>query len=383
MNNSITLFFLMGSLVMLAAPFANMNTFSSAMALEENSDQQYDDNSKKYEDYTDNYRVNSSYQSNYENGYGYNDDNTYNEDYRDKDKNKSPQIFPANKVSELGDRWWQWITGVNTATEVNPFKDVGQEGCDIGLQDNGKFLFLVGSAKNVTAFPETGFPEHECGIPQGTSILFPIVNVLCDNLEAPPFFGENETDQRICANNLLDKAFDLHAEIDGYEVKDPEQYRIDSPSGGFNFTAVQNNPVFIPAGNGTGVSDGFWILLKPLKPGDHTITFSGKLDFRDVSNITMIFEFGATYFLEVQSHEKSYYPEQNYPEQNYPEQNYPEQNYPEQNYPEQNYPEQNYPEQTYAEEYYPEEYYAEEYYAEEYYPEEYYSEEDQQDDPPY
>jgi hypothetical protein len=348
----------MGSLVMLAAPFANMNIFSNGMALEENSDQN-DDNSKRYENFSDNDRVNSSHQSNYDNGYGYEEDYRTNEDYTYNDKNRTPQIFPANKVSELGDRWWQWITGINNATEVNPFTDLGQDGCDVGLQDNGKFLFLVGSAKNNV----TGFPEHECGIPQGTSILFPIVNVLCDNLEAPPFFGENETDQRICANNLLDKAFDLHAEIDGYEVKNPEQYRIDSPAGGFEFTAVENNPVFIPAGNGTGVSDGFWILLKPLKPGEHTITFSGKLNFTDVPEIGIIFEFGATYFLDVQSHEKSYYSKEYNPEEYNPEEYNPEEYNPE--------------------EYNPEEYYSEEYYSEEYNPEEYNPEEYLQDFPTY
>ena len=53
------------------------------------------------------------------------------------------------------------------------------------------------------------------------------------------------------------------------------------------------NPVSIPAGNGTGVQDGFWILLKPLKPGEHTISFSGKITFMDLSEI------GATYFLDV------------------------------------------------------------------------------------
>ena len=74
-----------------------------------------------------------------------------------------------------------------------------------------------------------------------------------------------------------DNASDLHVNIDGYEVIDPEQYRIDSPAGGFDFKAVEKNPVGIPAGNGTGVSDGFWILLKPLKPGEHTITFSGNI----------------------------------------------------------------------------------------------------------
>ena len=294
MNTSITLFFLMGSLVMLAAPFANMNTFSNAMALEENSNQENNDNSKRYDDYTDNYRVNSSYQSNYENGYGYNEDNSYsedfkyNEDYRDNDKNKTPQIFPANKVSELGDRWWQWITSID-GNIINPFMETGQAGCDVGLQNNGKLLFLVGSSKNVTLYPDTGFPEHECGIPKDTSILFPIVNILCDNLEDFPFFGANETAQRVCANNLVDRAFDLHVEIDGYEVKNPEQYRIDSPAGGFQFTAVENNTVAIPPGNGTGVSDGFWILLKPLKPGEHTITFSGKINFTGITEHRIYF----------------------------------------------------------------------------------------------
>ena len=81
---------------------------------------------------------------------------------------------------------------------------------------------------------------------------------------------------------MLDRYDNLTLEIDGYEVKNLEQYRIDSPAGGFEFTAVANNPVNIPPGNGTGVSDGFWILLKPLKPGAHTITFSGAIDFRDV-----------------------------------------------------------------------------------------------------
>jgi hypothetical protein len=174
-------------------------------------------------------------------------------------------------------------------------------------------LFLVGSPKNNIS----EFPEHECGIPQGTSILFPIVNVLCDDLEVnTTFFAQTEQGQRICANSLLDKYDNLTLEIDGYEVQNLEQYRIDSPAGGFEFTAVANNPVFIPAGNGTGVSDGFWILLKPLKPGEHTITFSGALDFRDVPGFGSIIEAGATYFLDVQSPEKSYYPgnyQQNYP----------------------------------------------------------------------
>ena len=92
---------------------------------------------------------------------------------------KKPQIFPANKVAELDDRWWQWIASLNNVTDPNPFTETGQVGCDVGLQDNGKLLFLVGTLRNET----TGdFPTHECEIQKDVSILFPIVNTICDTL---------------------------------------------------------------------------------------------------------------------------------------------------------------------------------------------------------
>ena len=299
----------------------NGNLLSNALAIENNSYNNYDDNSQRYvEDYSDNYKEDPSQQSNNNESYGYDD------------KNKPPEIFPANKVSELGDRWWQWISGLDSNI-VNPFTETGQEGCDVGLQANGKYLFLVGSPKD----NETGFLEHECGVKQGTSILFPIVNVICDDLEGPLFFGANETEQRICANTLNGNATDLHVNIDGYEVIDPEQYRIDSPAGGFEFTAVEDNPVAIPAGNGTGVQDGYWILLKPFKPGQHTITFSGQLNFPDGS----AFEAGATYYLDVHPVEKSYDSNNYQQNSNDYQQNYPTDDY-QQNYPTDDY-QQNYP----------------------------------------
>ena len=239
--------------------------------------------------------------------------NSYEPDYG-MDSDKKPQIFPANKVAELGDRWWQWIASLNNVTDPNPFTELGQAGCDVGLQDDGRLLFLVGSPRDAV----TGdFPVHECEIQKGTSILFPIVNVLCDTLEVgTPFFGANETAQRICANNLVDKAFDLHVNIDGFEVRNPEQYRVDSPAGGFEFTAVLGNPVGIPAGDGHAVSDGFWILLKNLKPGKHIIEFSGKADWSQFG-LSESFEAGATYILDVQPSEKSYSPDDYQQEQNY------------------------------------------------------------------
>ena len=97
------------------------------------------------------------------------------------------------------------------------------------------------------------FPVHKCDVKKGTSILFPIINVACNNLEVgTPFFGADEQAQRECANEIIDKLIpnSLHLNIDGKEIQNPEQYRIDSPAGGFEFTAVPNNPFFTPEGDG-------------------------------------------------------------------------------------------------------------------------------------
>ena len=253
---------------------------------------------KKYNSYEQDYGMDKKYNS-YEQDYGM--DKKYNSYEQDngKDSNKNPQIFPANKVAELGDRWWQWGFGLDT-TVVNPFTELGQAGCDVGLQDNGRLLFLVGSPRDETT---DEFPVHECVIKKGTSILFPLINVACNNLEVgTPFFGANEQDQRICANNFINATIleSLQLEIDGKSIHNLEQYRVDSPAGGFEFNAVENNPFATPVGDGTGVSDGFWILLKDLKPGPHTISFSGAIDLNEIPPLEGIFEAGATYNLFVE-----------------------------------------------------------------------------------
>ena len=333
----------MASLIVLStvasASIGNMNFFENAMASEKYSNKYENSNGyANYESYGANYYQQPNYyytqdrqyedkQNSYTNDYNYNDkynkyptkennyecrtgpfegffvssvefcksDNRKDNGYDDSDKNL--QIFPANKVAELGDRWWQWIVSLNNITDPNPFTETGQAGCDVGLQDDVRLLFLVGSPSDP---PLSGtFPLHDCKIKEGTSILFPIVNVFCAGVERiPPL---NETEQRICANQAGDRAFDLQLEIDGKEIQNLErQYRVDSPPGGFEFNSVAGNPLGLPVVSSTGVSDGIWILLKHLPPGEHTITFSGKYDFTGlVSEPPFIRDAGATYNLEV------------------------------------------------------------------------------------
>ena len=339
--------YLMASLIMLSTiatvSIGNTNLFENAMASEKYPNKYQNSNGyANYESYGANYYQQPNYyytqdrqyedkQNSYTNDYNYNDkynkyptkennyecrtgpfegffvssvefcksDNRKDNGYDDSDKNL--QIFPANKVAELGDKWWQWILSLDVKTNPNPFTETGQEGCDVGLQENGKLLFLVGTSKNFTTYPDNGFPVHECEIKKGTQILFPILNVFCSSLDNPPL--ETEAEQRLCANDAQDRGQDYYLEIDGIKVKNSnqleEKYRIDSPAGGFTFIGVENSPYGV-VGTGKAVSDGVWILLEGLKPGEHTIKFSGTFDWSDFPPpFNGIFEFGATYILYV------------------------------------------------------------------------------------
>ena len=292
-NNRIIVFAsILGAILATGILALNPSTITNAQAqmYENQYDTRYNDNRYGYDDNRYGYD---------DNRYGY-DDNRYGYDNGYLEKNIKPKIFPANKVAELGDKWWQWILSLDVKTNPNPFTNTGQPGCDVGLQDNGK-LFLVGTFKDVTTFPPTGFPVHECEIKKGTQILFPILNVFCSSLDNPPL--ETEAEQRLCANDAQDRGQDYYLEIDGFKVKNSnqleEKYRIDSPAGGFTFIGVENSPYGI-VGTGEAVSDGVWILLEGLKPGEHTIKFSGTFDWSDFPPpFNGIFEFGATYNLYV------------------------------------------------------------------------------------
>ena len=62
--------------------------------------------------------------------------------------------------------------------------------------------------------------------------------------------------------------------IDGKEVQDLGDFRAQSPF--FDFILPPDNFLGL-AGvtSGSAVSDGYWLMLKPLSPGNHVIRFEG------------------------------------------------------------------------------------------------------------
>ena len=99
--------------------------------------------------------------------------------------------------------------------------------------------------------------------------MFPILNTECSYSETPTL--KTEQDLRKCAVESNKDAV-LKASLDNHEIKNIDNYRVTSSP--FNVT-YPSDPVFPTNSNySQAVSDGWFIMLEPLKPGTHELKFS-------------------------------------------------------------------------------------------------------------
>jgi hypothetical protein len=179
----------------------------------------------------------------------------------------------GHSFAEWAALWWQYVLSV-PASE-NPLLDETGENCGVGQE--GHVFFLVGIL-NVSGTAV----RTECVVPTGTMLLFPVVNTICTN-EPPPFIPTEELAP--CAAGPIETATDLLVEIDGVPVRDLERHR--TRSGVFGFTLPEDNLLGGAAGScspdpdvGTCVpylaaADGFYVMLPPLPPGEHSVHIHG------------------------------------------------------------------------------------------------------------
>lgn len=154
-------------------------------------------------------------------------------------------------------RWWQW--GLTLPVPGHPFA-----GCPASCAEgqSGPVWFLAG-----------GPTDCSCTVPPGKALFFPLANAECSTLEPAPFHGDTEAEQRACAKGWADQipAASLFCEIDGMPMEDLARYRFASPQ--FGFTASTPWIFGGVGGPGTAVGDGYYLLLRPLSKGRHTIHF--------------------------------------------------------------------------------------------------------------
>lgn len=185
---------------------------------------------------------------------------------------------------QLSAAWWQTMLAI--PVETNPTFDATGANCSRGETARIFFLAGEGSGNPVT---------RTCTVPSSKPLFFPIINVECSNVEAPPFFGATDADRASCASGFGDDIgiATLKLTIDGVDVPRLDRLRAASPP--FDFSMPGNDNILFVNGptSGRSASDGFWVLLRPPVPGTHTIHFEGKF----VSGVGAGFSENVTYRL--------------------------------------------------------------------------------------
>ncbi len=171
-------------------------------------------------------------------------------------------------------KWWQWAYSI--PTNDNPTADETGAKCGVGQNDTNVW-FLSGTGG--------GKATRTCTIPAGKAILIPLLNVQCSYITDPALKSESEL--RECAKEDQDKGTNLQASIDGVAIPDLKKYRVQSPL--FNITYPKDNVAGVPQGTSQAISDGYWILIKPLSAGKHEIRASGSIaDFTATGPLNFI-----------------------------------------------------------------------------------------------
>jgi hypothetical protein len=182
-------------------------------------------------------------------------------------------------------KWWQWAVSIPAGK--NPLLD--DRGVNVSMnQPRQDVWFLAGVWAQQK---QTHFPSRKCSIPSGTALLIPILNCEGDFIELPEMKKEDELLDYVSKQVLtVDKK---ECFVDDLPIP-PQRVKSDP-----QFFELDVHPDFDRYHKGGGrtraTSDGYWVFLKPLPEGKHTIRFAGSYYDRDGNNLVS----GASYEITV------------------------------------------------------------------------------------
>lgn len=227
-------------------------------------------------------------------------------------RGKGIRVLPPTRrwygrtYEEWAAEWWQWAAEL-PADENHPFLADGEVDCSLGQQ--GHVWFLGGT------YAESGEADRQCAIPAHKALFFPIVNVLCS-----PFTGDDPAALLACAENPpVPEGFEfqmnpLSARIDGKKIGNMKKFYtlseetfvlgpLPGPLPEDNIFYNPDHPEWgaVPGAEAPGATSGYFLLLPPLYPGEHTISFSGEILVLDPDKVPVYeFKLDISYKLEVE-----------------------------------------------------------------------------------
>jgi len=207
------------------------------------------------------------------------------------DSSQNPYIVPPAQAASItgqtygkwSGQWWQWMLAIPFGQNL-PNPTFYSDGTHCNTNQSGTVWFLTEPAPG-------GVATEQCTVPYGQYIFVPILNAECSTYELPvgvypsSRFGpgcNDGTECSACAKTLADliNTGSLNASVDGIPVtglqSSSSPFRTQSQSPAFFQFSVPTKNFFATeglsgAGSGMSVSDGYWLMIRPLTPGQHTI----------------------------------------------------------------------------------------------------------------
>jgi len=155
-------------------------------------------------------------------------------------------------------KWWEWC--FSNPISMSPLTD--ESGKYSHLNQNGPVWYLCGT------FGENKFPKRKCTVPPKKGILFPVINYIY--VLDSRITSEYDLAQHVKRD--IDDIVKLEVIVDN---KVGRAYRVGSDPENFLLNIREDNKLGLSVGLNKASSDGYWVFLKPLPPGEHNIYFHG------------------------------------------------------------------------------------------------------------
>jgi len=171
--------------------------------------------------------------------------------------------------------WVSYWTSTAPPECVDPITDSSGASCALYQAADSPVFFLVGNFGGVSI-------RDECVVPAGKNLFFPLLSTSGDNAGVPEDMQLPPADLQ----NFVEGSYDvmvpesLYLTVDGQSIAGLERGGIRSAPYTLDLVPDANlyacSGVDGVEGEFAGYLSGYWVMLAPLAPGAHSITFGGK-----------------------------------------------------------------------------------------------------------
>lgn len=172
--------------------------------------------------------------------------------------------YAGQTLGEWSAEWWQAVLG--TPVDSNPLDDPTGAFTQSFNNPSSPVFFLAGTFGSIASRSVTVTDEQ--------AIFFPLVNAVDVNVAM-----QTADALRTEIKNFVPAVESLFATIDGTSIDESELFTHQEPSPVFSVALPNDNIFGLPTGvYQPAVSDGYWLMIEPLSPGEHTISFGGTVN---------------------------------------------------------------------------------------------------------